>query len=422
MTDPRRVGVTDDSFQIKTVGELVEDGILDRPMDGNHGEQHPKAADYVPDGIPFVMANDLVAGRVNYDACHFISKKQADGLRKGFARQGDVLLTHKATIGRTALVGPEADPYIMLTPQVTYYRVNDQGVLSNHYLRHYFDSELFQKTLALWADAGATRAYLGITAQLKLPVILPPIRVQHKIAAVLTAYDDLIDANKRRIALLEEMAEELYREWFVRMRFPGHQNTKFVKGVPEGWEITRLGEILELAYGKALKESDREPGEFHVYGSGGIVGSHSRALVENEGIIVGRKGNVGAVHFSDRGFFPIDTVFYVVSELPLTFLFFLLQMMNFINNDAAVPGLNRNQAYSNQLFYPGSNLIIKFAEMVDPIFDMKHQLQAQNENLIQTRDLLLPRLISGKLAVEDLDIEFPLSMREEANAPEPAYA
>ena len=218
------------------------------------------------------------------------------------------------------------------------------------------------------------------------------------------------------------MAEELYREWFVRMRFPGHQNTKFVKGVPEGWEITRLGEILELAYGKALKESDREPGEFHVYGSGGIVGSHSRALVENEGIIVGRKGNVGAVHFSDRGFFPIDTVFYVVSELPLTFLFFLLQMMNFINNDAAVPGLNRNQAYSNQLFYPGSNLIIKFAEMVDPIFDMKHQLQAQNENLIQTRDLLLPRLISGKLAVEDLDIEFPLSMREEANAPEPAYA
>lgn len=248
----------------------------------------------------------------------------------------------------------------------------------------------------------------------KLAVPPPPLdrETQRKIAAILTAYDDLIETNKHRIALLAEMAEELYREWFVRMRFPGHQNTKFVKGVPEGWEIKRLGEILELAYGKALKESDREPGEFHVYGSGGIVGSHSKPLVKNEGIIVGRKGNVGAVHFSDRGFFPIDTVFYVVSELPLTFLFFLLRTMNFINNDAAVPGLNRNQAYSNQLFYPGSDLITKFAELADPIFDAKHQLEAQNENLTQTRDLLLPRLISGKLSVEDLDIQFPPSMQQ----------
>jgi len=256
----------------------------------------------------------------------------------------------------------------------------------------------------------------------KLSVKIPPLPTQRKIAAILTAYDDLIETNKRRIALLEKMAEELYREWFVRMRFPGYQNTRFVKGVPEGWEVKRLGEILELAYGKSLKASEREPGKFLVYGSGGIVGTHSMAIVQNKGIIVGRKGNVGAVYFSDRGFFPIDTVFYVVSELPLTFLFFLLRSLNFINNDAAVPGLNRNQAYSNQLLYPGRELITKFAKVADPIHDMKHQLQTQNNILTKTRDLLLPRLISGKLSVENLDIQFPPSMQEETPEPESAYA
>jgi type I restriction enzyme S subunit len=240
---------------------------------------------------------------------------------------------------------------------------------------------------------------------------------QRKIAAVLTAYDDLIETNKRRIALLEKMDEEIYREWFVRMRFPDHRNIKFVKGVPEGWEIKRLGDILQLAYGKALTESDREPGEFHVYGSGGIVGSHSKPLVKGKGIIVGRKGNVGAVYLSDRGFFPIDTVFYVISALPLSFLFFLLRTMNFINNDAAVPGLNRNQAYANQLLYPGDNLVEKFARVADPIFEMKHQLTQQNHALIKARDLLLPRLISGKLSVADLEIQFPPSMRDDIEAP-----
>ena len=263
---------------------------------------------------------------------------------------------------------------------------------------------------------GATMPNLNTGILNRVPIYFPAKQTQRKIAAILTAYDDLIEANKRRIALLEKMAEEIYREWFVRMRFPGHQNTKFTKGVPENWIAKRLGDILELAYGKALTESEREPGEFHVYGSGGVVGSHSKALVKSKGIIVGRKGNVGAVYFSDRGFFPIDTVFYVVSELPLTYLFFLLKTMSFINNDAAVPGLSRSQAYSNQFYFPEADLIAQFSKVADPIFDLKHRLQAQIEKLTQTRDLLLPRLISGKLSVEDLDIQFPLSMRDDSEA------
>ena len=161
---------------------------------------------------------------------------------------------------------------------------------------------------------GATTKFLTLKILHNLDITYPIVLNQRKIAAVLTAYDDLIETNKKRIEILEKMAEELYREWFVRMRFPGYKNTKFVKGVPEEWQVKKLGDIAELIYGKALKESDREPGPYNVYGSG-VIWICSKALVEDEGIIVGRKGNVGSVYFSDRGFFPIDTVYYIRSEL-----------------------------------------------------------------------------------------------------------
>lgn len=370
-----------------------------------------------PTDHPYIKSRDIRGGKVSTAELQYLSDSTFDKIKRYIVNTNDVCITIVANIGDVGVVPRELDGANLTENAVKLTNLDEDvdpgflGTLLSHPQYKAYMEQL---------SAGAAQAKLGIYKIRRIKVLLPPPATQRKIAAILTAYDDLIETNKRRIALLENMAEELYREWFVRMRFPGHQNTKFVKGVPEGWEIKRLGEILELAYGKALKESDREPGEFHVYGSGGIVGSHSKALVKNEGIIVGRKGNVGAVHFSDRGFFPIDTVFYVVSELPLTFLFFLLRTMNFINNDAAVPGLNRNQAYSNQLFYPGSDLITKFAKVADPIFDTKHQIHAQNENLTRTRDLLLPRLISGKLSVEELEIQFPTSMEDDINTKESA--
>ena len=153
-----------------TVQDLIDKKYIDPPMDGNHGELHPKASDYVATGIPFVMANNLSDGFVDLSQCAFITEKQAKTLRKGFARPDDVLLTHKATLGRTAIV-PEGYEYIILTPQVTYFRVH-KG-LSNVYLRYYFESSYFQSTLEAFAGGGSTRAYIGITKQCGLPVYLP---------------------------------------------------------------------------------------------------------------------------------------------------------------------------------------------------------------------------------------------------------
>jgi len=200
VTDIRKIGIHDSSFEFLTVAQMVKRGLIERPLDGNHGEIHPKGKDFVAAGVPFIMASDIQDGVVDYVGCKFITEKQANGLRKGFAKNGDVLLTHKATIGRTAIVHYESHPFVMLTPQVTYYRVKDRKRLSNAYLRHYFDSPFFQDTLSLWAGAGATRAYLGITDQAKLLIVLPPKEKQDKIAAILSAYDDLIENNRRRMA------------------------------------------------------------------------------------------------------------------------------------------------------------------------------------------------------------------------------
>ncbi|MGE0133466.1 MAG: restriction endonuclease subunit S [Blastocatellales bacterium] len=263
-------------------------------------------------------------------------------------------------------------------------------------------------------DTGASNPTLNRNHLHKIKVRFPKAPIQRKIAAILSAYDDLIENNQRRIALLERMAEEIYREWFVRMRFPGHEQVKFEKGVPEGWEIKRLGEVIELCYGKALKEDERVPGEFPVYGSSGVVGTHNKPLVAGPGIVVGRKGNVGSVHWTDRDFYPIDTAYYVKSNISGYYLFFLLHSMNFINNDAAVPGLNRNQAYSNKFFLPEKRLILEFSRVTEYLFTMKQKLTKKNEMLRATRDMLLSRLISGTLSVENLDIQFPPRMLNDA--------
>jgi type I restriction enzyme S subunit len=155
---------------------------------------------------------------------------------------------------------------------------------------------------------GAAQPKLSQQNLKQIKVSLPNYSAQRKIADVLSAYDSLVENNLRRIALLEESARLLYREWFVRLHFPGHEHTRIVNGVPEGWERKQLGDVLTLNYGKALKESDRIEGPVPVYGSSGVVGTHSEALVKGPGIIVGRKGNVGSVYWAESDFWPITTL------------------------------------------------------------------------------------------------------------------
>jgi type I restriction enzyme S subunit len=226
------------------IKELIGNGSIVEVQDGNHGEKHPTASDYVDDGIPFLMARDFHDGQVDLVGACKIPKRLGDALRIGFAKTGDVLLTHKGSIGLVAIV-PAVSDYVMLTPQVTYYRTNPTKLL-NKYLKYAFQSPFFRHQLASFS-AQSTRPYIGITAQKELELEVPPLVIQRRIASILSAYDDLIENSQYRIRILEDMARVIYREWFVHFRFPGcadHPRVASPLGdIPQGWEVTKLGEL-----------------------------------------------------------------------------------------------------------------------------------------------------------------------------------
>ena len=228
---------------------------------------------------------------------------------------------------------------------------------------------------------------------------LPPIDCQKRIVEVCKNYDDLIENNRRRIQLLEESARLLYKEWFIHLRFPGHEHVKIVDGVPEGWAEKTLGEVIVLHYGKALKADDRVPGPYPVYGSSGVIGFHEKFLVKGPAIVLGRKGNVGSVFWCAKDFFPIDTVYFIESSSSSLYLYLALQKMKFINTDVAVPGLNRDMAYSRKILIPNPSLLTAFLREVEPMQQQIEKLAEYNNKLAEARDLLLPRLMNGELTL-----------------------
>ena len=228
------VGVIPEEWEVVSVNDLVAARVIEKPLDGNHGNIHPKSSDYVGYGIPFVMANNFHDGRVDLENCKFITKARADKLQKGFSVSGDVLLTHKGTVGSTAIVGPLSTDYIMLAPQVTYYRIKNTNRLSNQFLRHYFDSDPFQ-TLFSSLAGGGTRAYLGIVRQLALPVVWPSIDEQRAIAGALSDVDELLGAMDQLIAKKRDLKQAAMQQLLTgQTRLPGFSGK---------WEVKRFADV-----------------------------------------------------------------------------------------------------------------------------------------------------------------------------------
>ncbi len=263
-----------------------------------------------------------------------------------------------------------------------------------------------------------------------LGLSLPPLSEQRAIAHVLGTLDDKIELNRRMSETLEAMARALFKSWFVdfepvRAKIEGRwRRGEFLPGlpaehyglfpdrlvdsdlgeIPEGWEVKALGELVELAYGKALRAVDRKDGPVPVYGSNGQVGWHDAKLVAGPGIVVGRKGNPGIVTWAHGDFFPIDTTFYVVprdANGGMPFLFFALtsQDLPSVSADSAVPGLNRNLAYMNKQLVPDERVLTEFNDYAAAIFSRHYSLEQESRDLAAQRDAQLPGLVSGEVRV-----------------------
>ena len=381
-----------------SVQELIELGMLEEPMDGNHGSIHPKSSDYVKSGVPFIMANNLSNGIVDYTNCAYISQQQANTLRKGFAHPGDVLLTHKATIGRTAIVDDRYDT-IVLTPQVTYYRVKNG--ISNRYLKYYFDTSTFQQTLANWAGSGSTRAYLGITAQRKLPIVLPPLEQQVRIADILTAFDDKITLNTAINNNLEQQADALYQTFFSP------------KSGTQG-KIVTLDEYCSIFTGKKNANASVNGGKYKFFTCAPEALQIDSYIFDGNAIIVSGNGAyTGRTRFYS-GKFDLYQRTYACTLLDNMNPDFIFPLYWFVKLElskkimggtrgSAIPYIVMNDLAKFEFIY-NEEMFANYTPLFKSLTEAIQANEFESENLAQIRDSLLPKLMSGELDVSDIEL------------------
>lgn len=360
------------------------------------------SADYVPEGIPVIRGGNLNSGRfLNEEDFVFVTEqKMREDLFGNLAHPGDIVFTQRGTLGQVAIIPETARFGAYVISQSQMKLSIDHSKADTRFIYYWFSSrQTVEKIISQNSSSGVPHINLTVLRNFKLP--LPELHVQQRIADILSAYDDLIENNLRRIALLEEAARMLYREWFVHFRFPGHEHGKMVNGIPEGWERMTLGQIVTLKRGYDLPEGRRAAGKVPVVSSAGITGLHAEHKVIGPGVVTGRYGTLGEVFYLSENFWPLNTTLYVkdfnnISPI-MAYHFLKHHLKGVVSQKAAVPGLDRNVLHADVVNWPPRKLQDAYVEVVADHQEQLRVLQATNQTLAQARDLLLPSLMSGEI-------------------------
>ncbi len=302
-----------------------------------------------------------------------------------------VLLPRKGTLSNIQYVYGK-----FWTVDTCYYTKIDTSLVNPYYLycllRSYDLSGL---------DSGASIPSMTSKTYYGVKVELPSLDIQDKITTILKQYDCLIEINNKRIKVLEQIAENLYKEWFVRFRFPGHESAEFENGIPKGWEYQKLNRVFDIRYGKDHKNI--EDGNIPIFGSGGIMRYGDKSLYDGETVLIPRKGTLNNIMYYKGSFWTVDTMFYTVllKENFAKYAYYMLSNvdMESYNTGAALPSMTTEILYHLKMLVPDNRTLKLFDDFVSDVFKRIDKLRAINDNLIKQRDLLLPRLMSGKLEV-----------------------
>jgi type I restriction enzyme S subunit len=394
--------------------------------------------DYVERGIPVIRGTNLSGDtRFNYGDFVFVSEDKADKLISNNAHPGDVIFTQRGTLGQVGII-PRNSPYPRYVISQSQMKLTvDEKKVDPYWIYYYFKSPLTVAELKNRAmSSGVPHINLAIMREFKIK--FPPLPTQRKTAGILSAYDDLIENNTRRIALLEEMAQLIYREWFVHFRFPGHEGVKMVNSelgpIPEGWEVKALSEISKVVdCSHAKKPPQIDDGSnilLHVWniGTGGKLDLSKKFLVSDADYllwtkrieaspgdcVVTKTGRVGAVAQIPSGVHAALGR-NIVAMRWSTHPTFLLQYLLSSHKDNEVARLKASGTIMESLHVkaveklriitPTPSIIRGFERVVSPIRNLIEVLLKQNSNLIQTRDLLLPELISGQINLQMIETQ-----------------
>ena len=348
----------------------------------------------------------------------YVDRTSFDFLRKSALEAGDVVVSNVGANAGTVFRVPDLGRPMTLGPN----SVVLKGMAVPRYWYFFFCSPQGQAIIQS-IISGSAHPKFNKTDLRACVVPYPREDYQDKVASTLGVLDDKIELNRRMNETLEAMARTIFKDWFVDFgptRAKAEGRAPYLapelwnlfpdalddEDKPCGWEVRKLEDFLELAYGKSLPAKKRKPGNVAVYGSGGLTGTHDTALVEGPAVIVGRKGTVGSLYWEDGPTFPIDTVFYVVPRIgSILFSYHLLAShpLRDMNTDAAVPGLNRGNVYRLEFPLPASELISAFEDVAGALWKYRAENLKETETITQTRDLLLPKLMSGGIRLREAE-------------------
>ena len=355
-------------------------------------------SDYSVIGIPVVMPKDIIAGNIEEASIARVEQHHIDRLSRHMISYGDILYARRGDVGKCAFTKQNQEGWLcgtgclrvtinpdMANPKFVFFQLQKQetiGWITNHAI-------------------GSTMLNLNTTILSNAPVEIPSLRIQNRIVEILSRYDSLIENYQKQIKLLEEAAQRLYKEWFIDLHFPGHENTNIIDGVPEGWEKKSITDVLEIKYGKdhkLLKE-----GTIPVYGTGGIMRYVEKSLFTGESVLIPRKGSLNNIMLVGGTFWTIDTMFYSIpkeNNVAKIVYFYLkgVDMYSF-NIGAAVPSMTVNILSGMKLLVPNEDVKNKFETIASKYFIRMHSLQSQLRLLTEARDRLLPKLMSGEIEI-----------------------
>lgn len=400
-----------------------------------------KSAAFQDDGIPVIKISNIGFGDMRFNSTNtqFVNKEWQGKLDdKYHVTNGDILISltgshitqPSSVVGRVALYKESFNS--LLNQRAGKVIDIDKEKLDPKYLFYLLNSASVRTNMALMASGAASQANISPKDVESLKLLVPSLKNQKKIAAVLSAYDDLIDVNKKRIQLLESMAEELYKEWFVRFRFPNWENAEFEKGIPKDWSEVNLGDICNIVMGQSPKsEYYNEEGVGLPFHQG--VGTYGERFPINKTYcsIPGRTAYKNDILFSVRA--PVGRLNIANTKMIIgrglsaissadsynDYLYYLLNYSfgreDIIGNGAIFNSVTKNELLGFKILYPSKNIVEEFNGIASHLNSLITTLYETNENLSSQKNELLPRLMSGKLSVEDLDIAFPPSMQTKDN-------
>jgi type I restriction enzyme, S subunit len=358
-------------------------------------------------GVLYLTSKNFKGEGLDLSKTDYISEED---YKKHFCKQSDTVTNVKKDDLVFSIIGSIGSPYVVregdcfgLSSSVAILRPDPQKVNSK-YLYYWILGDFFQEYVNN-IKSGVAQGFLSLGMIKKLPVRLPPIVTQVKIANVLSTYDKLIENNNRRIEVLEQAAEEIYKEWFVRMRFPGYENSKFDKGIPEHWEVRKVNELVDrFRYGTLYKkENVEEEGKVIVIDQSEkeFLGYHNEtadhfADINNPFILFGDHSCKMLVMTKPFSLSENVIPFKSKDDIPELFLYYTVKDL------VKTTEYKRHWAelINKKVLIPKRSLQFHFEKRIKNNFKLIQMYKHEKRNLIKQRNLLLPRIMNGTIEVK----------------------